>query len=287
MLRDWLFSRCSQRQRWPLPALRRRPGSSSIVRIAIALLCGFSIFAQGQTDPLEQGVAAMQRGDFPAAENAFRAATQANPRNARAWKALGVSFAARGQHDLASQPFSKACALDRNEPDACYYLARNHYLLNRFDEALKLFDTLANQQKADWRYSNGRGLALMALARYPEAESAFKASMANERGASAPDEAPAVNLGSLYSRAGEPHKALEVLQAFVSSRKPGARAWFEKAKVEVQLGKIEDAAASLTSAIQVNPSHREAHLLLAKVYGRLGDPAKAADHRRRGLQIAP
>lgn len=229
----------------------------------------------------------MQRGDFSAAENAFRAATQANPRNARAWKALGVSFAARGQHDLASEPFSKACALDRKEPDACYYLARNHYLLNRFDEALTLFEKLANEQKTDWRFSNGRGLALMALARYPEAESAFKASMANERGASAPDEAPAVNLGSLYSRAGEPHKALEVLQSFVSSRKPGARAWFEKAKVEVQLGQIEHAAASLTSAIQVNPSHREAHLLLAKVYGRLGDAAKAADHRRRGQQTAP
>jgi Flp pilus assembly protein TadD len=287
MVRDRSSSRWTQRQRQPLRALRSWLNGTSIFPIAIALIGSFAVFAQGQPDPVDQGVAAMQRGDFVTAENAFRAATQANPRNARAWKALGVSFAARGQHDLASEPFSKACTLDRKEPDACYYLARNHYLLNRFDEALALFNTLANQQRADWRYTNGRGLALMALARYPEAEAAFKTAMTNERGASAPDEAPAVNLGSLYSRAGEPHKALEVLQAFVSTRRPGARAWFEKAKVEVQLGRMEDAAASLTNAIQVNPSHREAHLLLAKVYGRLGDAEKAAQHRRLGLQIQP
>lgn len=286
MLPHSCYLRYLQRHPASFRRLQSLLGWALIATVAAVALCGAQ-GAQNPPDALEQGVAAMQRGDFAAAEKAFRSAIEANPRSARAWKALGVSFAAQGQHDLASEPFSKACALDRKEPDACYYFARNHYLLNRFDEALALFASLAAEKKSDWRYANGRGLALMALARYPEAESAFKAAMANERGASSPDEAPAVNLGSLYSRAGEPRKALQVLQTFVSTGKPGARAWFEKGKVEVQLGQLDDALTSLTNAIQANPSHREAHLLLAKVHGRLGNNEKAAYHRRSGLQLAP
>lgn len=257
------------------------------LRLAALFLAVGSVPAQEPDRLVERGVAAMQRGDFVAAGEAFQAAVDANPKSARAWKALGVSFAARGQHDLASEPFSKACALDHREPDACYYAARNHYLLNRFTESLALFDTLAKEQKADWRYANGRGLALMALARYPEAEAAFQEAMKADRGSASPDEAPAVNLGSLYARAGEPEKALHVLQTFVQSRRAGARAWFEKGKVEVQLNRLDAAVASLEQTIQRNPAHREAHLLLAKVYSRLGNTEKAQHHRALGQQLTP
>lgn len=260
--------------------------STAIALVATHLLVGITSVAAQDSDAMQRGLAAMQRGDFVVAENAFRDALRNHPRDAHAWKALGVSFAARGIHDAASEPFLRACTLDAHEPDACYYLARNHYLLNRFAESLALFDRLSEQAKGDWRYANGRGLALLALNRYGEAELAFRRAMDLERDQSSLDENPAVNLGNLFARAGEPDKAAAVLRSVVKQHPEAARAWFELGKAELQLGRLNDAESSLKNALIARPAYREAHLLLSKVYTRLGKPEQAREHRAQGLAIA-
>ncbi|MDZ7639485.1 MAG: tetratricopeptide repeat protein [Bryobacterales bacterium] len=280
----------------PYPAgAEGTPSPRCLIAASVWLLASAAIsFAQTPAaQAIDHGVAAMGQGDFAGAEQAFRRAVEAEPKNARAWKALGVAFAAQGVHAEASEPFSKACALDRKEADACYYLARNHYLLNRFAESLAIFDKLARDAKGDWRFANGRGLALLAMARYPEAEEAFQRAIDTEggrtsqRGGASPDEDPSVNLGNLYSRSGQPEKARDVLRAFLRRKPAAARGWFELGKVELQLGLLDEARASLLSALQTRPQYREAHLLLSKVYGRLGDGAKAEEQRNLGLARQP
>ena len=255
----------------------------------LAALCAVSglLAQQGASDAkaaIERGVNALNAGRFAQAEAALREAVRTDPANAHAWKALGVVFAAQGLHDLSSEPFEKACRLNPREPDACYYLARNHYLLNRFEESLELFDRLTKASGNDWRYENGRGLALLALSRYPAAEQAFELAMKRETGQASLEEKPAINLGSLYSRAGEPEKARAVLLRVVQQFPAAARAWFELAKVQVQLEELKLAKQSLEAALRAKPAYAEAHLLLAKVLNRLGEPEKASEHRRQGLR---
>ncbi|MCU0226923.1 MAG: tetratricopeptide repeat protein [Bryobacterales bacterium] len=229
---------------------------------------------------VQAAVEAFQAGHFPKAETLLRDHLTRHPRHAHAWKILGVVHASQGQHDLASQPFARACELDAKEPDACYYLARNHYLRNRFDDALTLFDRLLRSARNDWRFLNGRGLALLALGRYQEAESAFRQAIAREAGAANLDEKPAINLGSLYLRAGQPDKALDTLRPVTQAHPRAARAWFEQGKAELQLQQLEPALRSLHQAVQARPSYAEAHLLLAKIYARQGNTEQAASHRR-------
>ncbi len=278
-----------------IPASKRRQNCSrrtvagharALGWILAALLLPWA--AAGQDSPanpesrLQAAVAALQSGNFNQAESLLRSLLQQHPRNAHAWKVLGVVHAAQGQHDLASEPFLKACEINPKEPDSCYYLARNHYLRNRFEEALNLFDRLLRSANQDWRYLNGRGLALHAMGRYPEAEAAFQQAIAREGGAANLDEKPAINLGSLHLRAGQPEKALRILREVTEAHPRAARAWFEQGKAELHLDQLDAAIASLQRAVESRTRYPEAHLLLAKIYARQGDADKAMLHRRLG-----
>jgi Flp pilus assembly protein TadD len=272
MARDWKPEACppkSARPQWLAGAL------------AFLFLL---IPATGNTQTVEQQLAAatqdFQRGRFADAEAKLRAALQEEPRQAYAWKVLGVVYAAQGLHDLASEPFAKACQLDAREVDACYFLARNHYLRNRFEEALQLFTQLRKTSSKDWRYHNGAGLALSGLGKYREAERAFREAMRCENGHASLDEKPAINLGSLYLREGRAAEALDVLAKVTSEHPAAARAWFEQGKAALQLDRLEAAEAALKSAVAARPQYRQAHLLLAKLYARIGDAGKASQHRR-------
>lgn len=246
-------------------------------------LCALALSQDASPDAnraMDAAIAAFQAGRFTEAETRLGEVLAARPGDAHAWKVLGVVYAAQGRHELASEPFTKACNLNAKEPDACYYLARNHYLRNRFTEALSLFDELMRSARRDWRYLNGRGLALSGLGRYTEAEQAFRQAMEYERDAASLDEKPAVNLGSLHLRAGQPEKALVILRDVTRAHPNAARAWFEQGKAELQLGDLEAALGSLNRAVTARPRYPEAHLLLAKIHARRGDPENAAAHRR-------
>ena len=234
---------------------------------------------------MEQQLAAatqdFRSGRFADAEAKLRAVLKDEPRQAYGWKVLGVVYAAQGMHDLASEPFAKACQLNSKEVDACYFLARNHYLRNRFEEALQLFTQLRKTSSKDWRYHNGAGLAFSGLGQYREAERAFREAMRYENGHASLDEKPAINLGSLFLREGRATEAFDVLTKVTSDYPAAARAWFEQGKAALQLDRLQAAETALQSAVAARPRYGQAHLLLAKLYARMGDGEKAAEHRRR------
>ncbi|MCW5962806.1 MAG: tetratricopeptide repeat protein [Bryobacterales bacterium] len=251
-----------------------------VLGIAFCSLAPGQVASPSTSKAMDAAMAAFQEGRFAEAETHLRDVVTMLPSDAHAWMVLGVVYAAQGRHELASEPFTRACELNAKEPDACYYLARNHYLRNRFTEALALFDELGRSARRDWRYLNGRGLALSGLGRYSEAEQAFQQAMSYERGGASLDEKPAVNLGSLHLRAGQPEKALAVLRTVTSAFPKAARAWFEQGKAELQLEELDAAVASLNRAVAARPRYPEAHLLLAKIHARRGESEKAVAHRR-------
>ncbi|HZT29129.1 MAG TPA: FG-GAP-like repeat-containing protein [Bryobacteraceae bacterium] len=111
----------------------------------IALLVWLSLAAPAGTTPVERGLAAFRNRDFAAAEQAFLEAVRERPRSAMCWKLLGMVYAAQEQYRKAEEPFRHACALDPREENACYYLGRAYYYLNRYQDSRKAYETaLAN-----------------------------------------------------------------------------------------------------------------------------------------------
>jgi Flp pilus assembly protein TadD len=109
-----------------------------LVRALAAIAAAVCAFAQ--TTDYDQGVARFEKGDFAGAVPFLARAAEARPRNAQVWKALGVGYAAQEQYALAEAPLGRACELDPQLRDACYFHARALYALDRYEASLKALE---------------------------------------------------------------------------------------------------------------------------------------------------
>ena len=136
----------------------------------LLLLVAGWIAAQSRKTALEEGVERFQRRDFPGAVQAFLKATQEQPSDTRALTYLGMSYAAEEDYKSALDPLRRACQLRPAEENACYFLGRTCYSLNRFEEAVGAFHAALLNAGRPGRTSNGMALALEALGKDAEAE---------------------------------------------------------------------------------------------------------------------
>ena len=128
-----------------------------------------------QLPPLERGAQALQRGDASEALRALEQATREQPNSARAHKLLGMAHSMKEAWAPAETAFRTACRLDKKERNACYYLARVLYSMNRFDESLAVVEEALRTGACDrHRALTAKGLALEAVGRNAEAERAHK-----------------------------------------------------------------------------------------------------------------
>ena len=229
----------------------------------------------------ELGVAEFQAGRLDQAAVYFRKATELDPKLAAAWKALGVVHAARGENDQARAPFEMACALEPTEPDACYYRARNLYLLNRFEDSCAGYMVLLGQEGPTSRIRNGLGLALEALGRTQDAEREYRAAAAL-RPSGHVNEHPLINLGVLFSRQGRTPEAVSTLREAITRVPSSSRAHFELGRALQETGRRAEAAVELEKAIAIEPAHWAAHVLLGKLYLRMGREEEGRRHLAAG-----
>ena len=103
----------------------------------LACICG--AWLTGADDALRQGLEAFRKRDFGAAERAFPELARQKP-SAHAWKLLGMTYIAEEKYNRAEEPCRRACELDPNEENACYYLGRVYYTLSRLAESRRAYD---------------------------------------------------------------------------------------------------------------------------------------------------
>jgi tetratricopeptide (TPR) repeat protein len=127
------------------------------------------------TGSFERGLAAFRASDWNTAEAAFREAAGENPRSARAWKFLGMTYAAQERYESSLDPFRRACRLDPKEENACYHLGQTFYNLNRYEESRTAYESALRSggDRGRGRVLHGLALSLEALGRTDEAEARF------------------------------------------------------------------------------------------------------------------
>ncbi|HLK22384.1 MAG TPA: FG-GAP-like repeat-containing protein, partial [Bryobacteraceae bacterium] len=87
---------------------------------------------------------------------------------------LGMSYVAQQDYKNAAVPLRRACELKPAEENACYFLGRTCYSLNRFEEAVDAFAKALRKAERPGRTLNGLALALEALGKDAEAERSFQ-----------------------------------------------------------------------------------------------------------------
>jgi tetratricopeptide (TPR) repeat protein len=234
------------------------------------ILAAAAAFAQGSD--YDHGVALFERGDVAAAVPYLARAAQQHPRNAQAWKALGVSYAAQKMYREAEGSLHRACRLDPKLEDACYFYARALYALDRFEESLA---ALGRADHESWKVQLGMAQALEALSRAAEAEKAFHRAVDLARGN---DPRPGVGLGLFLIRQGRSAEAIPIFEEVVARFPNAADAHLNLGRALFEENRAADAVPHLERAVALDPSSAQAQLLLAKAYVRTGRAAEAQAH---------
>ena len=222
----------------------------------------------------------------PADIAALEATVRRTPSNASAWKELGVAMAARRRSEAALAAFAKACKLDPKDEDACYYLGRQLFSLDRYQEAIAPFETALRAAPTEKLARTHRAAALNMIGHgsLEQAERHFREAVRGNRG---PDEVRAeaqTDYGAFLFRQARTSEALAALEQAVKMDSGSARAHAELGRVLLHLDKPREAATALERAGELDPRLSGIRLLLGRAYLALGRTEEGERQLRLGRE---
>lgn len=223
-------------------------------------------FAWLAVTPFEEGLALAGRGEWAAARAQFARAVQEEPRQARAWKALGVASGKLEDTAASEEAFGRACQLEPKLLDVCYYHARALYVLNRFEPALAALERVRRLDPRVGRTWVAIGQTHEALGQAAKAEEAFRQALAEP---DAPVEARE-HFGIFLFRAGRLDEAARWLGEARRRAPRQASIALELGRVYYQQGQLPQAIAELEAAVALDPRSPPARLLLDRARRRAG-----------------
>jgi tetratricopeptide (TPR) repeat protein len=142
---------------------------SAVVVLAIVGVGGYFLFGRRSRDPLEEGIAAYQRGQREAAANAFSRAERENPASPRPHIYLARMARDVGNYSLATQELKLAIEADPNNPLALREMGANLLMQNNYELARTFYVRAVQADPSDKVAMGYLGCTLMRLGRATEA----------------------------------------------------------------------------------------------------------------------
>ena len=232
-----------------------------------------------QSSAYTEGVAQFENGNPARAIPLLTRAVEEQPGSAKAWKALGVAYAAQKRYTEAEPPLEHACSLDAGLADACYFYARVLYALDRFEPSIEV---LRRTGERTWRIQLAMAQALEALGQAREAEARFRESV-QLGGAGAAE--PGVALSLFLIRQGRAAEAIPVGERVLVSFPDSGDAHLYLGRALLETGDARASIAELEHAVKLSPGSAQAHLLLANALMRTGRRADAEPHFQAAARL--
>lgn len=208
----------------------------------------------GSTALVQQGLIAVQAGEFAAAATVFGRATEADPTNLEARKHLALAHVDAGQFDQARAAYEELLALDPTRAPAHFELGQLHATRGRPMEAIRHL-TRATELAADYKQAHYQlALLLDRAGRRVEALERYDRVLALD-----PDYAEArTRRAAALAASGRPAEALEILRARVADAPSDAAAVQALSVVLRQENRLREARTalegSLRSAVEFGPA---------------------------------
>jgi tetratricopeptide (TPR) repeat protein len=233
-------------------------GTEAWIWVATVLL-GSAQAADRGAAAYQEGLRLAGEGQWTAAIRALEQAVAQEPRNAQYAKALGVAHAKNNEPAAAAEPLGQACRLDSGLPDVCLYWIQSLITASRFSDALAALETAGRVIPRGRRWTL-EAHALEGLDRPEAAERQYR------RAVTEPDAAADSRLrfGVFLYRQGRPQEAVAWLEEALRLRPQAAEPAVELARVYLQLNRLEDAERVLAKALEVEPTHVAAQVLLRR-----------------------
>jgi len=230
---------------------------------------------------------------------------------ASAHERLGKAYEAKGELEKAAAEYEQAIQLSPYE-ESYYFEAAHVYLLRQqFDPAVKIlergckvFDKSAQLELAlgvayygQRRFADAVDAFLRTIDLAPEVQQSyvFLSKMLDQAAGRLPEilprfaawaaanpndpQAQFVYAKGLLMSGGDQAKAEKLLRSSIGLKNSQWESHYELGVLLEKQRKFPEAAAELERSVVINPNQAEVHYHLARVYDRLGQPDKAAEHR--------
>ncbi|MEP7270008.1 MAG: tetratricopeptide repeat protein [Acidobacteriota bacterium] len=258
---------------------------------------------------MEQGITLLTQKQFTEAVAVFNRFKQINPQDARPYFYSGMALAEAGRFTAAALELDEAVRLDprpleylvvqanvlvrlkqrthaedvlavleqqgtvKLKASWLWTLSDAYYRLERFDDALRILDLLADGDAHDARLDLNRGQVYAMRSQFDQAEGAFRKSIAKH-----PDNPLAhFELGKLFYLRGDlPGAKKELLEA-VRLEQTDPQYFQKLGAVCLALQEIDEALVYLERAAALAPSSAPVYYSLGQAWQRKGEREKAAD----------
>jgi arylsulfatase A-like enzyme/Tfp pilus assembly protein PilF len=246
-----------------------------------------AIIEQDGTIPdawLMLGNAHFKRHELDRAVTAYRRALALKADYDLATINLANAYRQMGQIEAAVAGYERYLEMDPRNPYVCYYLGELYTEMGALDRADASFRRALEIDPGMAAAMNALGV--VAIARGDLALARRTIASALEL---APDVRLAhFNLGLIHEAGGDPAAARNEYLAEIRLHPSSYKAWFNLGRLYEREGDRPRQVEAFRNAIAVNPSFAEGHLYLAKLYiDRTEDRDEAIRLARKGLELAP
>lgn len=242
-----------------------------------------------QTD-LQHAQSLLRDGKVAEAQVAIEAVLKESPRSVDALTVQGRVAMAQSNFDLARTSFQHAAELAPRSAGVQFLLGFFHYVDNDFVQAQPVLERARKLDPSNARTALFLALTYEGLARPAEAESLFKETLRLEQSAKQPGSEAQVAYARMLFSQGRFDEAKTQVAAALQKEPNSREALYEHARIDFEQGRFADCILRAEQALPASGegvTDRQIHFLLSRAYGRVGDAARAGEHRRQFEAIPP
>ena len=224
-----------------------------------------------------------QKGNFSAAERAYKKAIKINPDFVEAHNNLANAYLDSGRFNKAFLEYQQALKLVPNHPKLLNNIGNALLLQGEFEDALPWFNKAISQ---DANYANAyanSGDALWGLGKSVEAVAAYKRALQLN-----PELADThYNLGGLLTELGQLDDAVKCFNEALRINPADKKAYQGLGRVRNEQGNMAQAVSAYQKAIAIDPLNEEFYEELGKTLSDHGEIEKAVSAYRKAVEINP
>jgi tetratricopeptide (TPR) repeat protein len=261
-----------------LRSRRGAAGAARLVALGVTLALGLGGCDKAKTDAIalvNQGVAALERGDVGTAQSNFARATRLDPNNATAQYQLGLVLQYhREDATQAMLHFDAAEKLAPADPDVLYQLGRLHVGQGNAEKALGYLDraiAVDPNMGPAWHF---KGEALSALGRLEDADAAWREAVAIDP----QDARPFLSLAAMYEAHDADDAARAVYEAGLRHNGGNADLLNSLGVLELRRNQNDSAIKHLNDALSRDASRTDALFNLSFAFAQAGKTKEAIQH---------
>ena len=234
------------------------------------------------TQAVADGTQALQAGDNPAAEKAYRQALALDPRSVEVLNNLAISIARQGRETEAIALYERALQLRKNDPITERNLGIAYFQAHRYREALPLLESFARETPT-FQSLDLTGLDFFALDRYHEAATYLQRASQMD-----PQDLPTLDiLGKACWREKDFAGVTAVFNRIMAANPNSPEAHFMLGLADDIEYKEQDAVREFQAVLAADPDYPAVHQSLGLIDWRENKGSEAEEEFRAELQRHP